>query len=161
VFYSFYSQVAGGLLSDEFLGKPGEDVTLDTSSKRKYASVLGYAGGYKWFQTLLETLRTIGDKHGGQTISNVAARWVLDGTFILMLVWAISMTLCFVYRTSTMAWIVDHFWLRRKVRVYFYFSWVIIFVYLCFVLYSHVHRVHRRVRQAPGFGTEQGGIVAR
>ena len=36
--YSFYSQVAGGLLSDEFLGKPGEDVTLDTSSKRKYAS---------------------------------------------------------------------------------------------------------------------------
>jgi hypothetical protein len=31
------------------------------------------------------------------------------------------MTLCFVYRTSTMAWIVDHFWLRRKVRVYFYF----------------------------------------
>ena len=76
MFYSFYSQVAGGLLSDEFLGKPWEDVTLDTSSKRKYASVLGYAGGYKWFQTLLETLRTIGDKHGGQTISNVAARWV-------------------------------------------------------------------------------------
>jgi len=74
-----YGVVAGGLLSDEFLGKPGEDVTLDTSSKRKYASVLGYAGGYKWFQTLLETLRTIGDKHGGQTISNVAARWVLDG----------------------------------------------------------------------------------
>ena len=95
-FIHFFSQVAGGLLSDEFLGKPGEDVTLDTSSKRKYASVLGYAGGYKWFQTLLETLRTIGDKHGGQTISNVAARWVLDGEFILMLAWEIGVTPCFV-----------------------------------------------------------------
>ena len=72
-------------MSDEFLGKPGEDVTLDTSSKRKSASVLGYAGGYKWFQTLLETLRTIGDKHGGQTISNVAVRWVLDGKFLFNL----------------------------------------------------------------------------
>jgi len=43
-----------------------------------------------------------------------------------MRVWAISMTLCFVYRTSTMAWIVDHFWLRRKVREFiFIFVWAI------------------------------------
>ena len=73
-----YGVVAGGFLSDAFLGLDGSDVTLDTSSKRKYASVIGYAGGYKWFQTLLETLRSVGDKHGGASVANVAARWVLD-----------------------------------------------------------------------------------
>ena len=41
-----YGVVAGGLLSDQFLNKPADTVVLDTSSKRKYASVLGYAGGY-------------------------------------------------------------------------------------------------------------------
>ena len=72
-----YGVVAGGLLSDKFLALPGEDVVLDTSSKRKYASVLGYAGGYAWFQSLLSVLKTIGDKHGGVSIANVAARWTL------------------------------------------------------------------------------------
>jgi len=73
-----YGVVAGGLLSDAFLDRPGEDVVLDTSSKRKYASVLGYAGGYGWFQSLLRELRSIGDKHGGVSVANVAARWVLQ-----------------------------------------------------------------------------------
>ena len=73
-----YGVVAGGLLSDKFLDFPGEDVVLDTSSKRKYASVLGYAGGYAWYQRLLAELRRVGDKHGGATIANVASRWVLD-----------------------------------------------------------------------------------
>ena len=71
-----YGVVAGGLLSDKFLELPGEDVVLDTSSKRKYASVLGYAGGYAWFQTLLQVLKQVGDKHG-VPIANVAAKWVL------------------------------------------------------------------------------------
>lgn len=70
------------MLSDKFLALPGEDVTLDTSSKRKYASVLGYAGGYGWFQKLLQELRRIGDKHGGVSIANVAARWVLDAEVV-------------------------------------------------------------------------------
>ena len=34
-----------------------------------------------------------------------------------------------------MAWIVDHFWLRRKVRVYFYFHMGnLIDVFVCFQL---------------------------
>jgi aryl-alcohol dehydrogenase-like predicted oxidoreductase len=73
-----YGVVAGGLLSDKFLALPGEDVALDTSSKRKYASVLGYAGGYPWFQSLLATLKAVGEKHGGVSIANVASKWVLD-----------------------------------------------------------------------------------
>ena len=76
-----YGVVAGGLLSDKFLALPGEDVTLDTSSKRKYASVLGYAGGYTWFQSLLSELRAIGDKHG-VSIANVAARWTLQSPVV-------------------------------------------------------------------------------
>ena len=61
-----YGVVAGGFLSDAFLGVDGSDVALDTSSKRKYASVIGYAGGYKWFQTLLETLRSMGTSTAGR-----------------------------------------------------------------------------------------------
>ena len=73
-----YGVLAGGLLSDRYLGLPAEAVTLDTASKGKYASVLRRAGGWEWLQTLLKTLRSIGDAHGGQNVSNVAARWVLQ-----------------------------------------------------------------------------------
>jgi hypothetical protein len=57
--------------TDKFLTVKGEDVTLDTSSKRKYSSVLGYAGGYRWFETLLGELKRVGDKHGGVSVANV------------------------------------------------------------------------------------------
>jgi len=77
-----YGVVAGGLLTDKFLTVKGEDVTLDTSSKRKYSSVLGYAGGYRWFETLLGELKRVGDKHGGVSVANVAARWVLDNDVV-------------------------------------------------------------------------------
>lgn len=76
-----YGVLAGGLLSDRYLGAPQAAVKLDTSSKQKYASVLGRAagpGGWEWFQRLLRTLRAVGDAHGGASIANVAARWVLD-----------------------------------------------------------------------------------
>ena len=35
-------------------------------------------GDWTLFQELLRVLRTIGDRHGGASISNVATRWVLD-----------------------------------------------------------------------------------
>ena len=57
-------------------------MNLDTSSKRKYASVLGFAGGYGWYQSLLMELRRIGDKHGGVSVANVASRWVLDSDVV-------------------------------------------------------------------------------
>ena len=77
-----YGVVAGGLLSDQFLNKPADTVVLDTSSKRKYASVLGYAGGYGWLQNLLAELRRVGDKHGGASIANVATKWVLGSAAV-------------------------------------------------------------------------------
>jgi len=39
-------------------------------------------GDWKLFQSLLAVLRTIGDKYGGLSISNVATRWVLDHSFV-------------------------------------------------------------------------------
>jgi aryl-alcohol dehydrogenase-like predicted oxidoreductase len=73
-----YGVLAGGLLSDAYLNVRAEDVVLNTSSKGKYASVINRAGGWPWFQRLLATLRAVGDAHGGASVSNVAARWVLD-----------------------------------------------------------------------------------
>ena len=57
-----YGVVAGGLLSDKYLGVKGEDVDVDTSSKRKYASVLGYAAGTP----------------GSRPSSRSFARWVIN-----------------------------------------------------------------------------------
>lgn len=39
-------------------------------------------GDWTMFQTLLVLLRTIGDRHGGKSIANIATRWVLDHDFV-------------------------------------------------------------------------------
>jgi aryl-alcohol dehydrogenase-like predicted oxidoreductase len=77
-----YGVVAGGLLSDKYLNARAEDVVTNTSSLRKYASVVGQVGGYAWYQSLLRTLRAVGDKHGGASIANVASKWVLDSPVV-------------------------------------------------------------------------------
>lgn len=38
-------------------------------------------GTWELFQSLLQVLRQIGDRHG-RSISNVAVRWVLDHPFV-------------------------------------------------------------------------------
>mmetsp|Transcript_20291 Transcript_20291/g.61132 ORF Transcript_20291/g.61132 Transcript_20291/m.61132 type:complete len:428 (+) Transcript_20291:121-1404(+) len=73
-----YGVVAGGLLSDRYLGAEPAKMDFNTSSLRKYASVLQAAGGWKWYQRLLRELRAVGDNHGGVSIANVASRWVLE-----------------------------------------------------------------------------------
>jgi diketogulonate reductase-like aldo/keto reductase len=39
-------------------------------------------GTWSLFQALLAVLRDVGDRHGGVSIANVAARWVLDHPFV-------------------------------------------------------------------------------
>ena len=39
-------------------------------------------GSWELFQTLLHVLRSIGDRHAGRSISNIATRWVLDHPFV-------------------------------------------------------------------------------
>jgi len=49
-----YGVVAGGFLSDKYLGASARDVDVNTYSKGKYASVLGQTGGWSWLQQLLQ-----------------------------------------------------------------------------------------------------------
>lgn len=39
-------------------------------------------GTWELFQTLLSTLRVVGDRHNGLSIANIATRWVLDHPFV-------------------------------------------------------------------------------
>ena len=77
-----YGVVAGGLLADKYLDAPKGEFRINTSSLRKYSSVLAEVGGFEWYQSLLRTLRAVGDKHGGASISNVASKWVLDSPVV-------------------------------------------------------------------------------
>lgn len=76
-----YGTLCGGFLSDAWLDKPEPDPysgTL-TPSQRKYLDVILKAwGDWSLFQTLLATLKTVGERHGRASIANVATRWVLD-----------------------------------------------------------------------------------
>jgi len=76
-----YGVVAGGLLSDRYLNAPPEKVVMNTSSLRKYASVIGNVGGYAWYQSLLRCLRAVADKHN-TSIANIASRWVLESPVV-------------------------------------------------------------------------------
>ena len=71
-----YGVLAGGFLSDKYLGMKASDVVVDTSSKGKYSRVIIERGGWSWFQELLRILDAIA-KERGSDISNVAAAWVL------------------------------------------------------------------------------------
>jgi aryl-alcohol dehydrogenase-like predicted oxidoreductase len=73
-----YGTLGGGLISDTYLGQPeprgGE---LKTVSLRKYKQMVDAWGGWNLFQQLLQTLRSIADKHH-VSIANVATRAILD-----------------------------------------------------------------------------------
>ncbi|CAL8466033.1 g5569 [Coccomyxa elongata] len=72
-----YGTVAGGFLSERYLGLPASKVRVDTYSKSKYASVISQSGGWDWFQALLRELDGVARKHDVD-IATVASRWVLD-----------------------------------------------------------------------------------
>jgi aryl-alcohol dehydrogenase-like predicted oxidoreductase/enamine deaminase RidA (YjgF/YER057c/UK114 family) len=73
-----YGTLAGGLLTDKWLGKP-EPGTGDIKdwSKMKYARFVAQIGGWNVLQGILEALAKVAKKHG-VSIANVATRWVLE-----------------------------------------------------------------------------------
>jgi aryl-alcohol dehydrogenase-like predicted oxidoreductase/enamine deaminase RidA (YjgF/YER057c/UK114 family) len=73
-----YGALAGGLLSERWLGRPepGEDEITDWS-KMKYRRFVQSAGGWRALQGILAALDSIARKHK-VTIANVASRWALD-----------------------------------------------------------------------------------
>ena len=75
-----YGTLAGGFLSDRWLGAPdplAASATLENRSLTKYRLIIEEAGGWALFQALLEALAAVGRRHG-VGIAAVASRWVLE-----------------------------------------------------------------------------------
>jgi len=70
-----YGALAGGFLSDRYLGK--EPPSEMNRSLQKYRLVIEEAGGWDKYQQLLRLLHSIAEKHSS-TIAAVASRWALD-----------------------------------------------------------------------------------
>ncbi|TPL43601.1 aldo/keto reductase [Mesorhizobium sp. B2-4-6] len=71
-----YGTVAGGFLSERWLGAAEPDMRLENRSLVKYKLVIDDFGGWVLFQEMLRALKAIGDKHGAD-IASVASAWVL------------------------------------------------------------------------------------
>ena len=73
-----YGSVCGGLLSEKYLNKPElKGLEINTTSLRKYKQMIDNWGGWGLFAQLLNTLKTIADKHQ-VSIANVAVNCVLN-----------------------------------------------------------------------------------
>ncbi|MGE0007017.1 MAG: aldo/keto reductase [Parvibaculaceae bacterium] len=72
-----YGSVAGGFLSDHWLGKSEPRSPFENRSLTKYKLIIDDFGGWDLFQHLLRTLRHIADDHGSD-IATVASRAVLQ-----------------------------------------------------------------------------------
>ena len=75
-----YGVLAGGMLSDAWLGRDEPKYKSDVpyTSHRKYLSgtVLPW-GSWALFQEMLRTLKGVGERHGGASVSVVSIAWVL------------------------------------------------------------------------------------
>ena len=71
-----YGGLAGGLLTDRWLGCPAPEGS-ETRSFTKYRLIVEAFGGWGAYQSLLRTLRVVADRHGTD-IASVALRFVLD-----------------------------------------------------------------------------------
>ncbi len=71
-----YGTVAGGFLSDRWLGLPEPQAPLENRSLVKYKLIIDDLGGWDLFQALLSVLRAIADRHGSD-IATVASAAML------------------------------------------------------------------------------------
>ena len=72
-----YGTVAGGFLSDRWLGAAEPRPPFENRSLTKYKLIIDDFGGWDLFQALLRTLRRIADRHDTD-IASVASRAILD-----------------------------------------------------------------------------------
>jgi aryl-alcohol dehydrogenase-like predicted oxidoreductase len=72
-----YGTLAGGFLSERYLGAPEPEHPLENRSLVKYKLIVEDFGGWALFQTLLATLKRIADRHA-VSIAMVATRYVLQ-----------------------------------------------------------------------------------
>lgn len=71
-----YGTVAGGFLSDHWLGQPDPQGEMENRSLTKYRLIIEDLGGWDLFQSLLSTLRRIADAHDAD-IATIASAAVL------------------------------------------------------------------------------------
>lgn len=71
-----YGTLAGGFLSDRWVGRSEPDVVGDWS-KMKYRRFIDAIGGWAVLQQLLTALAEVARRHG-VSVANVATRWVLE-----------------------------------------------------------------------------------
>ncbi|MEO6443986.1 MAG: aldo/keto reductase [Gemmatimonadaceae bacterium] len=72
-----FGSVAGGFLSERWLGVPEPTEPLENRSLVKYKLIIDGFGGWALFQRLLQALAAIAARHGVK-IGSVAIRWTLD-----------------------------------------------------------------------------------
>ncbi|MFO1151115.1 MAG: aldo/keto reductase [Alsobacter sp.] len=72
-----YGSVAGGFLSDRWLGRREPAAPFENRSLVKYKLIIDDFGGWDLFQQLLRALRAVADRHGAD-IATVASRLVLE-----------------------------------------------------------------------------------
>lgn len=72
-----YGTLAGGFLTEAWLGKPDPGFQFANRSLIKYRLIIDECGSWERFQSLLSTLKEIGDRHH-VSLSAVATRWVLQ-----------------------------------------------------------------------------------
>ncbi|MBB3182242.1 aldo/keto reductase [Variovorax sp. Sphag1AA] len=72
-----YGTLAGGFLSERYLGQPEPTPPYANRSLVKYRLIIEEFGGWEAYQSLLRTLSAVAKKHGS-SVSAVAARYVLD-----------------------------------------------------------------------------------
>jgi aryl-alcohol dehydrogenase-like predicted oxidoreductase len=72
-----YGSLAGGFLSEHWLGQPEPHFPMENRSLVKYKLIIDEFGGWAAFQELLQALKAIAQRHA-VSLSSVAVRWVLD-----------------------------------------------------------------------------------
>jgi aryl-alcohol dehydrogenase-like predicted oxidoreductase len=72
-----YGTVAGGFLSDRWLGAAEPSIPMENRSLTKYKLIIDEFGGWAMFQSLLAVLRMVADRHATD-IATVASRFILD-----------------------------------------------------------------------------------
>lgn len=77
VHFLCYGSVAGGFLSDRWLGVAEPTGALENRSLVKYKLIIDDFGGWDLFQALLRALRAVADRYESD-IATIASAWVLD-----------------------------------------------------------------------------------
>jgi aryl-alcohol dehydrogenase-like predicted oxidoreductase len=86
-----FGALAGGLLTDRWLGAAWPEGTPANRSLIKYRLIVDEFGGWIAFQTLLEEMRSIADEHGVD-IATVALRFVLDQPHVASVIFGATRT---------------------------------------------------------------------